>query len=233
LFGPGDQSSPSGQSRPNTHLPSPVSVSRIHLSSPCGYPSQVCVDSLGAARVAYPAVSLHGAVLFSSPRKGVQSAWIVGIRNAPPPLMPEKATSSSVRSAAISRPQIPQRLLVPRAHEVSGSPMHTCPLGIPADDWSVLVHASLAELLVPGSSGGYAAGLTQSRWLVSAGPVFTRTPHRTTGSRWWCFFSMCLEVWSPPSVYLLSGEEVQRSPLYKLLPRTGPPWLCPGRTGPA
>jgi hypothetical protein len=34
-------------------------------------------------------------------------------------------------------------------------------------------------------------------------------------------------------MYRLSGGEVQRSPLYRLLPRTGPPWLCPGRTGPA
>jgi hypothetical protein len=32
---------------------------------------------------------------------------------------------------------------------------------------------------------------------------------------------------------LLSGRKVQESPLYRLLPRTGPPWLCPGRTGPA
>ncbi len=30
---------------------------------------------------------------------------------------------------------------------------------------------------------------------------------------------------------LLSGREVQRSPLYRLLPRTGPPWMSPGWTG--
>ncbi len=33
-------------------------------------------------------------------------------------------------------------------------------------------------------------------------------------------------------VLLLSGREVQWSPLYRLLPRTGLPWLCPGCTGP-
>ena len=52
-------------------------------------------------------VSLHGAVPYSSPRKGVQSAWIAGSQNAPPPLMPEKATSASGRPAAIGRPRIP------------------------------------------------------------------------------------------------------------------------------
>ncbi len=30
---------------------------------------------------------------------------------------------------------------------------------------------------------------------------------------------------------LLSGRKVQRSPLYRLLPRTGLPWTCPGCTG--
>jgi hypothetical protein len=34
-------------------------------------------------------------------------------------------------------------------------------------------------------------------------------------------------------MYRLSGGEVQLSPLYRLRPRTGPPWLCPGCTGPA
>ncbi len=45
--------------------------------------------------------------------------------------------------------------------------------------------------------------------------------------------SLCVWRCGRLLVYRLSGEMVQRSPLYRLLPRIGPPWLCPGRTGPA
>jgi hypothetical protein len=58
---------------------------------------------------------------------------------------------------------------------VSGSPVHTRPLLVSADDWSVLARASLAGPLVLGSSGGFAAGLARSHWFVSAGPALART----------------------------------------------------------
>ena len=45
--------------------------------------------------------------------------------------------------------------------------------------------------------------------------------------------SLCVWRCGRLLVYRLSGGKVQRSPLNRLLPRTGPPWLCPGRTGPA
>jgi hypothetical protein len=45
--------------------------------------------------------------------------------------------------------------------------------------------------------------------------------------------SLCVWRCGHLLVLLLSGGEVQRSPLYRLLPRTGPPWVCPGCTGPA
>jgi hypothetical protein len=42
-----------------------------------------------------------------------------------------------------------------------------------------------------------------------------------------------LGVWrcGPLLVLQLSGRKVQRPPLYRLLPRTGPPWMRSGRTG--
>ncbi len=42
-----------------------------------------------------------------------------------------------------------------------------------------------------------------------------------------CFFSMCLLV------LMLSEEEVHWASLYRLLSRTGLPWIRPGCTGPA
>jgi hypothetical protein len=45
--------------------------------------------------------------------------------------------------------------------------------------------------------------------------------------------SLCVWRCGHLLVLLLSGGEVQRSPLYRLLPHTGLPWLCPGCTGPA
>ncbi len=43
--------------------------------------------------------------------------------------------------------------------------------------------------------------------------------------------SLCVWRCGHLLVLLLSEEEVQWSPLYKLLPRTGLPWICPGCTG--
>ncbi len=45
--------------------------------------------------------------------------------------------------------------------------------------------------------------------------------------------SLCVWRCGHLLVLLLSEEEVQWSPLYQLLPRTGLPWICPGCTGPA
>ncbi len=45
--------------------------------------------------------------------------------------------------------------------------------------------------------------------------------------------SLCVWRCGHLLVLLLSEEEVQWSPLYQLLPRTGLPWMCPGCTGSA
>ncbi len=42
--------------------------------------------------------------------------------------------------------------------------------------------------------------------------------------------SLCVWRCGPLLVLLLSGRKVQRSPLYRLLPRTGLLWTCPGCT---
>jgi hypothetical protein len=60
-------------------------------------------------------------VPYSYPRKGVQSALDCRIQNAPPLLMPEKATSALVRPTALGRPRIPSRSSVPHALLSSGS----------------------------------------------------------------------------------------------------------------
>jgi hypothetical protein len=78
LFRPGNYSGPSGSSRPNTHLPSPASVSPIHLSFPACLLTGPCRVAKRGRRCSSRYVSLHGAVPYSSPPKGVQSAWIVG-----------------------------------------------------------------------------------------------------------------------------------------------------------
>ncbi len=109
LFGPGDQSGPSGKSRLRTLLPSPASVSRTRLSLPARILSGVRRVAKCGARCSSRYVSLNGAVPYSYPRKGVQSALDCRIQNAPPPLMPEKAPSASVRPAALGRPRIPPR----------------------------------------------------------------------------------------------------------------------------
>jgi hypothetical protein len=84
-------------------------VSRIHLSLPVRILSGVRRVAKCGARCSSRYVSLHGAVPYSYPRKGVQSALDCRIQNAPPPLMPEKATSALVRPAALGRPRIPSR----------------------------------------------------------------------------------------------------------------------------
>jgi hypothetical protein len=68
------------------------------------------------ARCSSRYVSLHGAVPYSYPRKGVQSALDCRIQNDPPPLTPEMATSASVRPAALGRPRIPPHSSARTAH---------------------------------------------------------------------------------------------------------------------
>jgi hypothetical protein len=127
------------------------------------------------ARCSSRYVSLHGAVLFSYPRKGVQSASDCRIQNAPPPLMPEKATSASVRPAALGRPRIPS---------LSSTRTARSPLV-----WlALLTRACHVEPLAPGSSCSPAAGLTPpagpkavSRLLVTLGPSLCAL---VTQNRW-------------------------------------------------
>jgi hypothetical protein len=88
-------------------LPSPASVSRIRLSLPARILSGVRGIAKCGTRCLSRFVSLHGAVPYSYPRKGVQSALDCRIQNAPPPLTPEMAISASVRSASLDRPRIP------------------------------------------------------------------------------------------------------------------------------
>jgi hypothetical protein len=82
-------------------------VSRTRLSLPARILSGVCRVAKCGARCSSRYVSLHGAVPHNYPRKGVQCASDCRIQNAPPPLMPEKATSASVRPAALGGPRIP------------------------------------------------------------------------------------------------------------------------------
>jgi hypothetical protein len=86
-----------------------MSVSPIRLSLPARILSGVRRVAKCGARCSSRYVSLQGAVPHSYPRKGVQSALDCRIQNAPPPLMPEKAPSASVRPAALGRPRIPPR----------------------------------------------------------------------------------------------------------------------------
>ncbi len=101
-------------SRVQAASPAPVHTSRplrqcleYTFLSLCVSFSGVCRVAKCGARCSSRHVSLLGAVPYSSPRKGVQSALDFRIQNAPPPLMPEKATSAYVRPAALGRPRIP------------------------------------------------------------------------------------------------------------------------------
>ncbi|MFN9898437.1 MAG: hypothetical protein ACK55Z_06510, partial [bacterium] len=73
MFGPGDQPDPSGQSRLNTPLPSPVSVSRTRLSSSARILSGVREVATRGARRFFRFV-LARCLPYSCSRKSVQSA---------------------------------------------------------------------------------------------------------------------------------------------------------------
>ncbi len=91
--GPDDQSDPRGQSPFNT-LSCPWSVSRTRLASPDRVLSGPRRSTGHGVRCSSRYVSLHGAVPYSSPRKGVQIAWIVGSRTLRLLLTPEEANSA-------------------------------------------------------------------------------------------------------------------------------------------
>ncbi|MFN9906947.1 MAG: hypothetical protein ACK56F_12640, partial [bacterium] len=87
LFGPDDQSSPSGQSRLNTLLLSP-SQCLEHAFSPCAYPFRCAQSATRGARRFFRFV-LARCRPYSCSRESVQSASDCRIRIAPPPLTPE------------------------------------------------------------------------------------------------------------------------------------------------
>jgi hypothetical protein len=84
-------------------------VSRKRLSLPARILSGARKVTTCGAHCSFSCVSLHGAVPYSYPREGVQSALDCRIQNAPPPLTPEMAIPASVRSALLDRPRIPPR----------------------------------------------------------------------------------------------------------------------------
>jgi hypothetical protein len=96
------------------------------------------------------------------PRKGVQSALDCRIQNAPPPLMPEKATSASVRPAAHGRPRIPPR----SSARTARSPLvwlvpHACRAKT-AGCWLVLTRAGCAK-----TAGSFSRALAAQKLLAA------------------------------------------------------------------
>jgi hypothetical protein len=128
LVGPGDQSGPSGLSLPFLHTSSPQRQCRICLASPALILSGMRRLAKRGARRPSRNVSLHGAVPYSSPREGVQIAWIVG---------PKRSASFNAgegnfcvrRPAAIGRPRTPSRRSYRAPPKVWLSPRTLAPRG--------------------------------------------------------------------------------------------------------
>ena len=93
LFGPGDQSGPSDQSRPNTPPVPCVSVSNTPFFTLCvSFSDLRTLAKRGALCLSRGVLAQCRAVQF--PPKGCSKRLNCRIRSAPPPLMPEKATSA-------------------------------------------------------------------------------------------------------------------------------------------
>ena len=138
------------------------------------HPSQVCVDSQRAARVARPAVCPCTVLCSTVPLVGCSKRLDCRIRSTPPPLMPEKATSSKVRPAALGRPprssactaRTPNVQLRLRTRAPCLFPLVTGPslrALVSRNRWFLL--RPVVSPLVLASSGGFAAGSSLVRRL--------------------------------------------------------------------
>jgi hypothetical protein len=113
-------------------------------------------------------VSLQGAVPYTSPRKGVQSAWIAGSKTLR--LLYCRRRQLLRKAACCSRPSSNSFTLLRscRAYtQCLASPARACIWGASSDDWFASARACHAKLLAPGSSG--TSALVSLRRLVSAG----------------------------------------------------------------
>jgi hypothetical protein len=167
---------------------------------------------------------------------GLLRALDCRIQNAPPPLMPEKATSASVRPAALSRPRIPSRSSARTARSplvwlvLPARACHAEPLAagsslralVTQNRWLLArPYACLsAEPLAAGSS--LRALVTQNRWLLAC--PYARLSRRTAGC-WLVLTRACyaepLAAGSSLRVLVTQNRLLLARPYARLLRRTG------------
>jgi hypothetical protein len=183
-----------GAAYPVVHCSVPV-ISRVQAASPAlihtSHPQHQCLEytflslcvsfsgllrfAKSGARCSSRCVSLHDAVPYSSPRKGVQSALDCRIQNTPPPLTTEKATffkSCLPHSAVLEFLSAP--LLVPCVNPMFGFVCARLSLGYP-----LLMTGSPLRALVTRNrwflARPAASPLVLLRRLVFAGPALAHT----------------------------------------------------------